>query len=855
VDGLRGVVVLTAATALLIGTILGGALPSALAATGTSAGAAAVASSSHPAPGATTVGYPAVPRPVANDPPRPSMLGPLGTYYMQEGANFLQVAGSASTVFTHLSETFVLPAGSVPTGYELNGVTSTGDWVQLVIGDDWPYVNICPIPTFTLAYELWDSSKNSVSTGLDWWENGLCSQSFTPHLGDTVRLAMDLNCPAGGSGSVCMTYTDLTQGVSAVNIQPQPSFHEHGTVGTFFVNGGSSLVTSNNYFVGPATESIVPVAGSCPTFHQPLVSYVMDSPDNLPITQYSAWSDEFEYFSGFNCAPPVSTTVVAGSDPTTTYSTVSGLSVFGTHIVAGQNWTAAEHLLGGSTPVFEYRFETDPVPLSFSFAVNPSTVDAYQGFEVTSSATAPETCSWTVAGPGPAVFHGLPGSCSWGGYATQTAQNAVAGLVVSADDNVVQHSVPLSVYPDPVVNLHPSVSPTNEYAPVTITTTVVLQPGDRVAGYDWSGLPRGCRGDSNSGILTCTPTATGTFNVSVDVTDSNGYSHGNVTNLTVQNPCGMPGGCFRATFTGPANLPWRALLLTTCKLCPGEARIFPTNGSKAGTVSFLVPNGTYRYVLVGSPDSRILKIAPYGNLTVSGANVSTGVELGKGSTPTLKFSAKGLTKGAPWCVTIGWTTCTLNRTLTLRNLTPGMYPYQLSSPPGFELSASEGGSPIALSGTLDLAAHAAHLLLKFQPSTQTVTFNEAGLPPGGKWCLDIVGAKNDCSTKPTIGLSEPNGTFLYSWTTTEKGYDGGSGAFEVEGAALNRTVLFDSSAGLSPALAGLEASPSASRTHTPTPSPLAVAAGLVFSAAICVGMLGAARAVRKPSPRGRVRRP
>ncbi|HTT45134.1 MAG TPA: hypothetical protein VMH38_03850 [Thermoplasmata archaeon] len=846
------VAALATLTLLLVGSVWGGALTASPQVRDPSTGAPSVASGSHAGAASAATAAPAAPRPTASGPPLPTTTGRPGTYYVQEGASFLQVAGSASNYFTHLSETFVLPAASTPTSYELNGVTSTGDWVQLSISDYWPFANLCPVPEYTLSYELWDDAKNSISTGLDWWENGFCSQAFTPHLGDSIELSMSLNCLAGGTGSVCMTYTDLTQDVQAVNLQPQPSFQEHGLVGTYFVNAGSPLVTSNHYFVGPATESIVLVALSCPTVVEPTVSYVMNSEDNLPITQYYAWADEYDYFTGENCYTPVATVVsVSASDPTTTYTTFSGSSPFGTRTIAGQNWTAAENFLGGSTPFYEYRFETDPPLPSFSFTVNPSVVDAYQGFEVLSSARAPEICSWTVAGPGPAVFPHPAGSCSWSGYASRTTENAVAGLLVSADDNMVQRSVPLTVVADPLVDLAATPSPVDEYAPVTLTASVTLHAGDRVAGYDWAGLPAGCRGASTRGTLTCTPTAVGTFNVSVDVTDTNGYTHGNVTTLTVEDPCGTPGACFHATFTGPVNLPWRAFLLTTCKLCPGEARIYPISGSKAGNVSFLVPNGTYQYLVEGSAGFRVLKLAPFGNLTVGGADRSMAIDLGKGSTPTLKLSAKGLPKGVPWCLTIGWTSCTSNRTLTIRNLTSGAYPYTLSAPDGFLLKASDAGSSIGLSGTLDLLARSAHLQLGFQSVTDAVTFNETGLPTGAKWCLDVVHAKKVCSTKPELVLAEPNGSLLYSWTTTEKGYEGGSGALEVEGAALNRSLLFVVESGLSPAVSSL--GPGEAGARSPVTPALATVGGIASASLLAFCGVGAFSALQR-GRRGRRRR-
>lgn len=837
-------------TVLLLVSMVASASPFALSTAAAIGQRAVVNAPRESAPQVASPSMPSVPRLEGPGPQAATRTGPLGTYYFQEGAEFLQVAGSSSNYFTHLSETFVLPAASVSTGFELNGVTSTGDWIQMSIGDDWPYPNACLIPTYTLAFELWDSSKNSQSLGSDWWENGYCSQAFTPHLGDTIALAMSLNCPAGGSGSVCLTYTDVTQGVGAVNIQPQPDYSEHGTVATYFVNGGSPLVTTYGYFVGPATESIILLSDGCPTYNEPTVSYVMTSSDNLPITQYRAWSDEFEYFSNFECVSPSATDLFTSASPTTTYSTESGASTFGVHIVAGQNWTAAEALLGGSTPVFEFRFETDPVPLSFRFTVNPSTLDAYQNFEVDSSAGSSDLCFWSITGAGsPYPIHASTRFCRWDDYAPSHEADAVVGILADPQGNMVQSTDPLVVYAEPTVQLNASHPSVLEYHAETFETTVELTTGDHITGYTWGGLPRGCRGPTTRGEFTCMPTALGTFNVTVAVTDSNGDIRGNNTTVVVTNPCATPGSCFTVSFTGPATQPWRALLLETCKLCTLGSRIFPSVGSKAGSVSFLVPNGTYQYLLSGASGARVLKLAPFGNLTVNGVNLTTSVEIGKGSTPALKFSAGGLPKGVPWCLSIVWTICSSNRTIVARNLTPGVYPYLLSSPSGFTLHASEGGSPIALSGSIDLPGKPAHVTLKFQAVTEPATFGEVGLPNGTTWCLEVQGQKKACSAKPTISLSEPNGTYLYSWVTKQKGFEGGSGSFEVDGASSNATLLFDAPRNV-PATVALH-EPSLPVTLGGLSPGLAQAEALVIAGVVAVVLITAWVALRPRAPRGR----
>ena len=66
-----------------------------------------------------------------------------------------------------------------------------------------------------------------------------------------------------------------------------------------------------------------------------------------------------------------------------------------------------------------------------------------------------------------------------------------------------------------------------------ITFSTMVSGGSLSYNYVWNGLPTGCS-TSNTSIINCYPTATGTFMVNVTVTDSNGFSiHSSSINFTV----------------------------------------------------------------------------------------------------------------------------------------------------------------------------------------------------------------------------------------------------------------------------------------------------------------------------------
>ncbi len=83
-------------------------------------------------------------------------------------------------------------------------------------------------------------------------------------------------------------------------------------------------------------------------------------------------------------------------------------------------------------------------------------------------------------------------------------------------------SPPLSVYPDPVVG-PPTASPSIIDAGQTVNFTSAVPVGGLAPfSYRWNGLPSGCVSSATSRD-TCTPGRGGLFNISVSLTDANGY--------------------------------------------------------------------------------------------------------------------------------------------------------------------------------------------------------------------------------------------------------------------------------------------------------------------------------------------
>lgn len=232
---------------------------------------------------------------------------------------------------------------------------------------------------------------------------------------------------------------------------------------------------------------------------------------------------------------------------------------------------------------------------------------------------------------------------------------------------------------------------------------------------------------------------------------------------------------------------------------PGYTPIVGPNGS----ITWTVPNGTaLTYLLLGQPGLEVTGVAPYGNVSVDGANVSVAFAFTKGPTATLQYHETGLTPGTLWCAP--FQNCTTKSSLSLKDLTPGTYPYGVSSPGGYTSSATLRGATVPSSGWTNVGKSGASFHVKYSPVLYAVTFNQTGLPSGTAWhikatCTTPKKADNTTScdgfharslgqkTWGDIVLTLRNGT--YNWSVTPvKGYSlsvdgtaGWSGSLAVAG--------------------------------------------------------------------------
>jgi hypothetical protein len=417
-------------------------------------------------------------------------------FYTQIGSTFSEVNGSSSIAgMPTISEQIRVVSSPYPTAYELNGVSNTGDWYQIVVADNWPG---CP-SKFVEGTEIWDNQDNS--------QPMVCSTAVSLSKGDIVQLVLTVK----SSSQVCLDLTDLSTRATNPLCESQP---DHGATEFQFMKGPSD---NNGYYTGTMTEVVNTTATSCPD-DSLLPTVTFDLPPWANITGYVGWSDERDISSAGTFCYSSSTSVdtLLPGDISSHYTDSTGSSQYGPHYIEAQN----DSFLNSSV---SFRFQSDPVPL-YATSVNASTLTPTLGQSVSLHATA----QGGVPPYGSTIWQ-LNGSLRspagpwWNWTVNGSGNYTIEAFVVDRQGDVSPASAPV-VLEVPFALWVGAIQPGGRSSvdvgqPVHLSAQAGGGTGWRQ--YSWSGLPDGCT-SRNESTLACTPTEAGEFPVVVTVEDANG---------------------------------------------------------------------------------------------------------------------------------------------------------------------------------------------------------------------------------------------------------------------------------------------------------------------------------------------
>lgn len=446
----------------------------------------------HPATSAAAKGLPV--RHAGLHPGGASALAST-SWYTQVGATLTQLNGSTSLGgLKSLGERFTLVTSAYPVGYELNGLSNSGDWYQIVVADNWPGCSL----GFEEVTEVWDNTGASGPVN--------CDPTVSLSSGDTLALAINYT----SAGNTCLDLTDLTTASFHAVCQAQP---DSGATSFVVVSGSAN---SNGYFTGPMTEVVNLTASSCPDYKfMPKLSYVW--PSSEWITQYTPWSDEWEYGGSYTYCyggTPGATTLSAG-DPRTNYDDTASGTSYGPHWVAGQNYSQVVAGVG-------WRLQTDPTPLT-GVSINADRTSVRPGTIVNLTAVVagglgPYSALWFLNGTRQTAT-----TTSWGWTAGPPATYHFTAYGVDANKDVIGLSNVVAVTvqgPLSVSSIAATPNPSGADVGEYVTFAVIASGGIAPRTFVWTGLPLGCA-SANVSLLACSPTQSGSNSIVVSVTDSN----------------------------------------------------------------------------------------------------------------------------------------------------------------------------------------------------------------------------------------------------------------------------------------------------------------------------------------------
>ncbi len=305
------------------------------------------------------------------------------------------------------------------------------------------------------------------------------------------------------------------------------------------------------------------------------------------------------------------------------------------------------------------------------------------------------------------------------------------------------------------------------------TLTVSATGGSLPYSYFYSGLPTGCL-TANSSTLICKPTETGTFPISVQVTDSVGMILSAQTSLTITLKT-----LYTVTFTEsglPTGTSWSVTLNGSLE------------SSTTTSIVFMESNGMYPYTVgavVGYTPS-----PPSGTVEVSGAAVAKGVTFTSTSATryTLSVQESGLPTGTNWSITVAGVELASTTSTISTQEANGTYAVTVGTVAGYTVNLTSFSITIAGASAMQSVSWSAVSVGLF-----AIIFLQTGLPSGSGWGVTLAGSLST-STGSTITFNdETNGNYSFTISAVG-GYTAtpGSGTVHVQDQNVTQSISFSS---------------------------------------------------------------
>jgi hypothetical protein len=467
------------------------------------------------------------------------------------------------------------------------------------------------------------------------------ADSGSPALTATAALSISIAPPP-----LSITTTTLVNGavnesysasVAATGGTPSYSWSATGLPTGLSINAVTGLITGTPTAAGSFTVNVTVTDSTTPTAMTATHQYTVTINAALAITtsslangtQGTAYSQTLAATGGMT---PYTWSVTVGALPAGLTLNSSTGTISGTPTTLGTSSFTVQVTDAGSvnvTAVLSIVIAPAPLTITTSSLPNGAVNETYNATLASSGGTPPVT--WAVTtGTLPA---GLSLNASTGAITGTPTTQGSSTFTITATDSTTPTAMTATHQYTVTINAALAIT-TSSLANGTVGTsysaTVVATGG--TTPYSWSissgALPGGLTLDANTGTISGTPTASGTFNFTADVTDAGGATIGAALSITVNVaplvitsstlPSGVQGSSYSATVNTSGGTPPVTFAVTTGTLNAGLT-LNASTGVISGTPT-TVGSSTFTITATDSTTPTAQTTTATYTLTVTAAN-------------------------------------------------------------------------------------------------------------------------------------------------------------------------------------------------------------------------------------------